>query len=99
MGAWPSAGRGPQDQTICPRCPLPRRQEGFGTTADAVRKRLNDLGSRDPTVDPELAKAAQADLKEFRSGLKAWKVRCVGAEGWDGCWGAHGAWCAVPCAA
>lgn len=44
-------------------------------TAEAARKRLIDLGTRDPTADPEVARVAQADLKALRNDLKAWTVR------------------------
>lgn len=51
------------------------RQEGFEQTAEAVKVRLHDLGSRPlGDVDPVAHKAAQKDLEAFRKDLKSWTV-------------------------
>lgn len=51
-----------------------RRQEGFEPTAEACRRRLVDLGQKDPVSDPQTRKESEAELAAFRAGLKNWTV-------------------------
>mmetsp|Transcript_21582 Transcript_21582/g.56290 ORF Transcript_21582/g.56290 Transcript_21582/m.56290 type:complete len:420 (-) Transcript_21582:972-2231(-) len=55
-------------------------QEGFEPTADAVRRRLKDLGASDPCKDPEIGLQAQAELQDARQSLKAWTGQARSSE-------------------
>ncbi len=51
------------------------RQQGFEPTAEAVRKRMADLGLKDPLRDPQFQQETRAVYEEEASSILAWAVR------------------------